>query len=401
MEPRPVFPGEVAPADVGMSADSLARLDALLDSALAAGAAPGAALAVGRHGHLVRLRGYGTLDREDTTRVTPASLFDVASMTKVVGTTTAVMLLVDRGRLSLDDRVVEHLPWWSGSDPRKAEVTVRQLLTHTAGLPAFRRWFLEMEGREAYRAAIAAEPLESAPGTRTVYSDIGVMTLALLIEETTGRPLDRFLEAEVFDALGMTDTGFNPDPSELDRIAPTEVDRLWRGGLHVRGIVHDENADAYGGRRRGGTLRSVSPRKRLPPRSRRAPAPPAGRDGGALHPAAVGGVHPRTGMGHARGPFVGRRLFHGGCIRAHRIHRHLHLDRSRAGSLRRPAHEPGESDSRELGACPSPPGRTRPGRPLHHRPSGTAAPGLPRRPGRAPMTGVRGPGPGPLAESGS
>ena len=97
------------------------------------------------------------------------------------------------------------------------------------------------------RAAIAAERLESTPGTRTVYSDIGVMTLALLVEETTGRPLDRFLEDEVFDALGMTDTGFNPDPSELHRIAPTEVDRLWRGGLHVRGIVHDENADAYGG----------------------------------------------------------------------------------------------------------------------------------------------------------
>jgi beta-glucosidase-like glycosyl hydrolase/CubicO group peptidase (beta-lactamase class C family) len=245
--PRAGFPGEVSPSSVGMSADSLVRLDALLDSALADGAAPGAALAVGRHGRLVRLRGYGTLDWGDSARVTPSTLYDVASMTKVVGTTSAVMILVDRGLLSLEDRVVDQLPWWEGTDPRKATVTVRHLLTHTAGLPAFRRWFLEIEGREAYRAAIAGEALEYEPGDRTVYSDIGVMTLALLVEQVTGTTLDRFLETEVFDALGMTDTGFNPGPEELARTAPTEVDDLWRGGLHVRGYVHDENADAYGG----------------------------------------------------------------------------------------------------------------------------------------------------------
>jgi beta-glucosidase-like glycosyl hydrolase/CubicO group peptidase (beta-lactamase class C family) len=245
--PRPGFAGEAAPDSVGMSPDSLVRLDLLLDSALADGASPGAALAIGRRGRLVRLRGYGTLDWDDTTKVTPSTLYDVASMTKVVGTTSAVMLLVDRGLLALEDRVVDHLPWWQGDDPRKASVTIRQLLTHTAGLPAFRRWFLEMEGREAYRAAIAGEALEYEPGARTVYSDIGVMTLALLVERVTGAPLDRFLEGQVFDALGMTDTGFNPDPAELARVAPTEVDDLWRGGIHVRGIVHDENADAYGG----------------------------------------------------------------------------------------------------------------------------------------------------------
>jgi len=243
----PPFPGEADPASVGMDAATLDRLDALLDSALADGAAPGAALAIGRHGRLVRLRGYGTLSRGDTTRVTPGTLWDVASMTKVVGTTSAVMILLDRGLLNLDDPVVRHLPWWSTGDPAKDRVTIRQLLTHTAGLPAFRRWFLEMEGREAYRRAIASEALEYEPGTRTVYSDIGVMTLALLVERITGTSLDRFLEDEVFRPLGMRDTGFNPDPSRLPRIAPTEVDTLWRGGVHVRGIVHDENADAYGG----------------------------------------------------------------------------------------------------------------------------------------------------------
>jgi beta-glucosidase-like glycosyl hydrolase/CubicO group peptidase (beta-lactamase class C family) len=244
IRPEPV---EVDAREVGMSPDTLARLDAFLDSALAAGAAPGAALAIGRRGRLVRLRGYGTLDWGDTTGVTPTTLYDVASMTKVVGTTSAVMILVDRGLLQLDDPVVRHLPWWSDGDPAKDSVTVRQLLTHTAGLPAFRRWFLEIEGRRAYREAIAGESLQYEPGSRTVYSDIGVMTLALLVEEVTGETLDQFLEDQVFEPLGMRDTGFNPDPRELLRIAPTEVDTLWRGGLHVRGVVHDENADAYGG----------------------------------------------------------------------------------------------------------------------------------------------------------
>lgn len=243
----PPFPGEADPASVGMDPGRLSRVDRLLDSAVAAGAVPGAALAIGRHGRLVRLRGFGALDPADTASATPETLYDIASMTKVVGTTSAIMMLVDEGRISLDDRVVDHLPWWSEGDPRKDRVTVRQLLVHRAGLPAFRRWFFEIEGREAYRRAIAAEPLESDPGTATVYSDIGVMTLELLIREITGTPLDELLQDRLFGPLGMAQTGFNPDPARLPRIAPTEVDTLWRGGLHVRGIVHDENADAYGG----------------------------------------------------------------------------------------------------------------------------------------------------------
>ena len=243
----PPFPGEADPASVGMDPGRLSRVDRLLDSAVAVGAVPGAALAIGRHGRLVRLRGFGALDPADTASATPETLYDIASMTKVVGTTSAIMMLVDEGRISLDDRVVDHLPWWSEGDPRKDRVTVRQLLVHRAGLPAFRRWFFEIEGREAYRRAIAAEPLESDPGTATVYSDIGVMTLELLIREITGTPLDELLQDRLFGPLGMAQTGFNPDPARLPRIAPTEVDTLWRGGLHVRGIVHDENADAYGG----------------------------------------------------------------------------------------------------------------------------------------------------------
>lgn len=241
-----VAPGEVGAERVDMDPALLAAIDSALIDAIADSAFPGAALAVGRQGSLVRLRGYGSLDWVDRSPVDPTTLYDLASLTKVVGTTTATMILVDEGRLSLDDRVVDHLEGWAAGDPRKADVTVRQLLLHRAGLPAFRRWFLEIEGRDAYRAAIAAEPLEGTPGARTVYSDIGVMSLALLVEAVAEQRLDAFLSDRVFGPLGMADTGFLP-PSDLrPRIAPTELDTLWRGEL-VRGRVHDENADAFGG----------------------------------------------------------------------------------------------------------------------------------------------------------
>jgi len=156
------------------------------------------------------------------------------------------MILVDEGRLELDAPVVRYLPWWAGDDARKEQVTVRQLLLHRAGLPPFRRFFLEMEGRRAYRRAIGALALEYAPGSRTVYSDIGMMTLAFVVEEITGTRLDAFLRERVWRPLGMRDTGFRPEPERLVRIAPTEIDTLYRGE-HVHGVVHDENAHALGG----------------------------------------------------------------------------------------------------------------------------------------------------------
>jgi len=250
--PMTVSPLEVDAADVAMDETHLEAIDSLILAALPDSAAPGAALAIGRRGRLVRLRGYGTLDWPGGApglgdeAVTPTTIFDLASVTKVVGTTSAIMMLEEDGLISLDDRVIEHLPWWSGGDPAKERVTLRQLLLHRAGLPPFRRWFFELAGEEAYREAIAAEPLETEPGAGTVYSDIGVMTLGILVEEVSGLRLDRFLERRLFEPLGMRDTGFLPDPALLERVAPTEVDTLWRG-MHVHGIVHDENADAIGG----------------------------------------------------------------------------------------------------------------------------------------------------------
>ena len=245
--PTIASPREVDPARAGLSADSLAALDDFILAALADSAASGAALAVVRRGQIVRLRGYGRLDHDPAAPpVTPASIFDMASLTKVLATTSAAMILVQRGAITLDDRVVDHLPWWGEGDPAKSRVTIRQLLVHRAGLPPFRRFFLEMEGREAYETAIGALPLDQPPGEATVYSDIGLMTVAFIVEQVTGRPLEAFLQEELWRPLGMADTGFNPAPSLWHRVATTELDENYRG-FHVHGVAHDENAYAIGG----------------------------------------------------------------------------------------------------------------------------------------------------------
>ena len=238
---------EADPAEVGMNPLALQVIDSLILAAIADSASPGAALAVGRRGKLVRLRGYGRLDwHEDASPATPSSLWDMASITKVSATTTAAMILAESGRLDLDAPVVDYLPWWSSGDPRKETATVRHLLLHRAGLPPFRRFFLEIEGEEAFRESIADLPLDYMPGDSTVYSDIGLMTLAFIVEEITGTGLDAFLQARVWGPLGMQDTGFRPDSALLPRIAPTEVDTTFRF-THVHGVVHDENAFAIGG----------------------------------------------------------------------------------------------------------------------------------------------------------
>ena len=238
---------EADAGSAGMSSRRLRALDYLVTEAIADGATPGAVVAVGRGGKLIWLRGYGRLDWDASAGPADASsIYDLASLTKVVGTTTAAMILVDEGRLDLDAAVVDYLPWWGRGDPSKAGASVRHLLLHRAGLPPFRRFYLEIEGRSAYEDAIGDLPLEYTPGDRTVYSDIGLMTVAFIIEEVTGQSLDAFLEERVWGLLGMADTGFRPGSELRGRIAPTEVDTIFRD-VHVRGVVHDENAYAIGG----------------------------------------------------------------------------------------------------------------------------------------------------------
>ena len=238
---------EADPESVGMSARSLRAVEYLVSEAVADGATPGAVVAIGRNGKLAFLRGFGRLDWDpDAGLARTNSIYDLASLTKVVATTTAAMILVEEGALDLDAAVADYLPWWAVGDTAKFGVTVRDLLLHRGGLPPFRPFFLEMEGRSAYERAIGALPLDYPPGSRTVYSDIGVMTVAFIVEKVTGQGLDAFLQERAWTPLGMADTRFRPGPGIRARVAPTEMDRDFRG-VHVHGVVHDENAYAMGG----------------------------------------------------------------------------------------------------------------------------------------------------------
>jgi CubicO group peptidase (beta-lactamase class C family) len=172
----------------------------------------------------------------------------MASLTKVIATTTITMMLVDEGRLALDAPLSRYLPEF-GSTPERRRVTIGHLLRHDSGLPAWAPLWQTARGREAYLEQIVATPLEAQPGERFVYSDLGIILLGLAIERITGEPLDVLARDRIFAPLGMRDTRFNPladIAARTDRIAVTEIDTVFRM-RHVRGQVHDENAFALGG----------------------------------------------------------------------------------------------------------------------------------------------------------
>jgi serine-type D-Ala-D-Ala carboxypeptidase len=234
------------PIAVGFDPELPARLDSIVREGLAEGAAPGAGLAVGRFGRLVHLKGYGTTDyAAGAPAVDASTIYDMASLTKVVATTTAAMILEEEGKLDLSRTVQSYLPEFSAPD--KAAITVRMLLTHRGGLEAFAPLWKESRGRAEYLAQINARPLANPPGTKVVYSDWDFVLMGMIVERITGTTLDAFAAARVFGPLGMSSTRFTPDttdPALMRRITYTALDTL-RGQLH--GAVHDPNAWALGG----------------------------------------------------------------------------------------------------------------------------------------------------------
>lgn len=232
-------------ADVGMSAVRLETIDRIVNRGVKAGGFPGAAVVVGRRGYSVFERGYGHLGwASSSPAVVPdESVYDLASLTKVVGTATAAMILYDEGRLDLDAPVSRYLPEFSGG--QKDKVTIRHLLTHTSGLPAGRDLRRLAHGPWHARSVVISTPLACKPGACQVYSDLGADVMGFVIEKISGQGLDAFLRERVFTPLGMNDTWFRPGASEKDRIAPTEVSPP--RGYPIQGEVHDENAWALGG----------------------------------------------------------------------------------------------------------------------------------------------------------
>jgi CubicO group peptidase (beta-lactamase class C family) len=235
----PVGPSARLPVPLPIDWRPLAQL---LDSAIAASAAPGGVVALSVHG--VRyVHGAGRLGLDDPGRPDGKTLYDLASLTKVIGLTTGVMIAVSEGRLDLDAPVARYVPAFTG--PGKEFVTIRHLLTHSSGLPAHRRLWELAPDRAGALAVVNATPLDTVPGVRTLYSDLGAMVLTEALVAAFGLPLDSLLAGRVFGPLGMVSTRYLPPAEWLPRIAPTERDP-WRGRM-LHGEVHDENAARLGG----------------------------------------------------------------------------------------------------------------------------------------------------------
>jgi CubicO group peptidase (beta-lactamase class C family) len=213
-----------------------------IDSAVMAGidarVYPGAVVVIGRRDTVLHVRAYGrfTFDAGARAVDSDSTLFDLASLTKVVATTTAIMLLADDGRLDVDAPVSRYLPRFSGDE--KTAVTVRQLLAHTSGLPAYRPFYERAENRDSMIAMVYREPLQRPPDRMAVYSDLNAILLGEIVEAVTGQRLDVFVSRAVFAPLDMEQTRFTLSRAERSRAMP--VGR-WRG-TPVSGTVHDQNA---------------------------------------------------------------------------------------------------------------------------------------------------------------
>jgi CubicO group peptidase (beta-lactamase class C family) len=218
-------------------------VDRAVSAGIAAGAYPGAVVVIGTRDTVLYARGYGHFTWNPGSEVPDPqrSMFDLASLTKVVATTTAAMLLADRGALALQRPVSDYLPGFAG--PGKEQVTVRQLLEHRSGLPAFMRLDTLARDPADARRLVLTEPLKWRPGTRVEYSDLNAMLLGWVVEVVAGTPLDSFVTAQVFRPLQMTSTTYRPPRTLRPRIVPVG---LWHGHA-IAGEVHDQNAAALGG----------------------------------------------------------------------------------------------------------------------------------------------------------
>jgi uncharacterized protein YbbC (DUF1343 family)/beta-glucosidase-like glycosyl hydrolase len=241
---RPMTLAAAGAGDSPLRPGGAAEIDAVVAGFIERRAFPGAVLAVGHGGTLAHLAPYGRLAyAADAPAVAADTIYDLASLAKVIATTTMAMILVDEGRLDLDKPVRDFLPRFTGG--AKDRVTVRHLLTHSSGVDWWKPLYQELSGQAAYVERIEQMDLVYEPGSKTLYSDLGLILLGEILERIAGEPLDVFTRGRVFRPLGMVDTMFRPPPRLLPRIAPTEDDP-WRGRL-LRGEVHDENAAGLGG----------------------------------------------------------------------------------------------------------------------------------------------------------
>ncbi|MGA8028890.1 MAG: exo-beta-N-acetylmuramidase NamZ domain-containing protein [Bryobacteraceae bacterium] len=222
---------------------SYPQVDAIINDAVQTGLIPGAVLVIGHNGQVVYRNAYGSRalipQRE---AMTADTIFDAASLTKVVATTPSIMKLFEQGKIRLDDPVTKYLPEFQGG---KSDITVRLLMTHFSGLPPdvelVPRWSGYQTGIER---ALATRPI-APPGARFIYSDINFVLMGEIVRRLSGETLAQFAHEQIFEPLGMQDTEFLPSSTLVPRIAPTEIDE--DTGRPFRGIVHDPTSRYMGG----------------------------------------------------------------------------------------------------------------------------------------------------------
>jgi serine-type D-Ala-D-Ala carboxypeptidase len=218
-----------------------------INQAIADRAFPAASVAIAHRGKLVGLKAFGRFTYEpDSPEASTATVFDLASVTKVVATTSMAMILYERGLLDLDLPVVAVVGEFAGEDPRRDAVTLRMLLTHSSGLPAYEKLFLRANTRDELLSAAFAIPLTANPGAKAEYSDVGFIILGAALERIAEESLERFCQHEVFGPLAMTHSAFNPLPVWRASIPPTANDQSFRRRI-IQGEVQDENASVMGG----------------------------------------------------------------------------------------------------------------------------------------------------------
>jgi CubicO group peptidase (beta-lactamase class C family) len=218
----------------------------ILETAIAERVFPGCALAVTFRGEMIAHKAFGRFTYDPgAPSVATESIFDLASVTKVVATTTMAMILYERGVLDLETPVAAIIPEFSGDD-RRQQVTLRMLLAHSSGLPAYEKLFQRATSRNELLAAAFATELTADPGAHAEYSDIGFIILGVALERLADEALDVFCQREVFGPLGLSHTAFNPPKAWKDRIVPTANDQTFRQRI-IQGEVQDENASVLGG----------------------------------------------------------------------------------------------------------------------------------------------------------
>ncbi len=232
------------PEEVGVSVERLKRLDDVIQASIAEEETPGAVVVVARKGRVICRKAFGYRSKEEELAepLSIDSIFDLASLTKVIATATSVMVLVEEGKLTLGDPVADHIPEFGRRGKKK--VTIGHLLTHYSGLRPILDLSPAWKGHEKAIQLACRERLVRPAGKAFVYSDINYILLGEVVHRVSGSPLEEFAVQRVFAPLGMSDTGFNPEGEKLGRVVPTE--RKKNGELR-KGEVHDPRAFRMGG----------------------------------------------------------------------------------------------------------------------------------------------------------